>query len=43
MKTPVDDLAIAEPANSCMSMMNMMQGMHGKGMMPGQQSSPPKQ
>jgi phage shock protein A len=29
--------------NSCMSMMNMMQGMHGKGMMSGQQSSPPKQ
>lgn len=28
--------------NSCMSMMNMMQGMHGKGMMSGEQSSPPK-
>ena len=29
--------------NSCMSLMNMMQGMHGKGIMSGQQSSPPKQ
>ena len=29
--------------NSCMSMMNMMQGMHGKGMMSGQPSAPLKQ
>ena len=29
--------------NTCMSMMNMMQGMHGKGAMSGQQTSPPKQ
>ena len=35
--------AMDDHMDSCMSMMKMMQGMHGKDMTSGQQSSPPKQ